>query len=587
MTSPSEPSPSKVGALLAFAAAAALLLFFSVQWGELQLMTKLHDVRLTTWPVLGELSASVLWFAVATPALLLLGVALARLAPGVGLKTWLALRENPERTALLLSLGAALLSLLIRTWVTLGADFTDDERTYLFQAQTLRHFGFSAPMPTPAAAFENEFVVRAVDGRAAGVFPVGQPLLFALASFLGPVWLFQPLWAAGLVWVTFALARKLTASPGVAVSAAALVMASPWLCFISGTQHNAIASAFFVALALWQAARFVERPALGAALLTGASIGTAFLVRPLDGLVVGVSVAAWWLTQLWRTRAVRSVGFMALGVGAALLVAGVQLASNATVTGHALSTPYDLWIADKWPGVHLFGFGKSIWGMVQTPASAVAKTFTVFLRIAAWQAGAPLVFLLSLAGLSLVREERAVRALAVPFALLTVGYFFYFFPSVQDFGSLYHLPLLPVLSILAALALKRLVGRVPVATVAAMALATVLVGVVTFWLPVGERTHFVAQTIVQPVELVEEASSGGQRLLVLVSTLQGPTRSSFVFRPFYPSGDAADPVLWARDVVDPKVRAELLATYPDRLPGVLKWKGPFEPVLEPAVPPAP
>jgi hypothetical protein len=159
-----------------------------------------------------------------------------------------------------------------------------------------------------------------------------------------------------------------------------------------------------------------------------------------------------------------------------------------------------------------------------------------------------------------------MAAWALAFGL---GYLLFVFPSVHDFGSVYHLPLLPLgAGLLAAggVTLHRLTRQALPVLVGGM-----LVALLTF---VGfqlDRVAFVADAIRRPLDVAAAVhAQTGQKLVVLWGSMQRPGKpSSWVFKapPLSPRADEA--VLWAwgaRESLDPVRRA-----FPDRLVLRLEW----------------
>jgi 4-amino-4-deoxy-L-arabinose transferase-like glycosyltransferase len=574
--------PSLKGAL-AFAqvlGGLGLLGLFLSRYLALQLNARLGDYELLTSLGPGEADFAWLLLLTAVPASLLIGAGLGSLLPGSISFVLEAAARRPRAVVVALSLTTAVLVLLARRFITLGADFTDDERTYWYQAQVLLSGHFIGPLITPPLFSDNFTVVTASGNGVAGIFPLGQALLMAFGSLAGDRSLWQWLAAAGTVGLTWRLAQIIFADPRTSLLAALLVAISPWMIGVAATHHNAVPSCFFALVALVAALEHAAKASAPRALAAGASLGLAFLIRPLDGLMIGLVVAAIWLVALRRSAApARAIGLIVAGLCAALAVASTQLISNALITGSPLRTPYALWISQDTPGASLFGFGTSVWGQVQTLGSAATKTGAALVRVGEWQLGSllslPLLFWAALDA----RLRRTGWPLWLFIALLGLGYALYMFPSVQDFGSLYHLPLLPSMAVLCAAALVRLAARVGASRVAAWVFATVLVAGITFWSTQAVRIHLVAQRISRPLEIAQQAAVE-RPLLVLWTSIQGPGRSSWVFNAPLPSPALDEPVIWAED--KPALYAALAQRFPNRRLMRLVWKG--VPTLEPIAP---
>ncbi|MDF1565389.1 MAG: glycosyltransferase family 39 protein [Deltaproteobacteria bacterium] len=577
-----RPSPVvSAGLLLAGAALLAAYHWLHGRWG---LGLSFVEQGLHFRPSPGELFSLLLALATVVPATFLLGEALRRGAPGLPRRLLALGAAEPGKVVALLALLGVAVALLARHLVVLDADLTDDERTYWYQAQVFLESGFTGPLPRPLRAFLPAFAIPIEGGEGlAGLFPVGQPLLMAAASLLGDPSLFQALFVGGIVLLTWRLALRLLEEPRLALLAAALVALSPWLLGVAATKHNAVPSTFFVLLSLWMALEARERPALWRALLTGLAIGISYLVRPLDGLVVGVTVAAVWIAAFRALGGGERLAFALrtlAALGATGAAASVQLLANLRTTGSLLETAYPRWVAQGMPGAPLFGFGKTIWNLEQTPLSALTKTLTALLRIELWASGWPLLLVVVAIGLAHRPFRRRGWPLWLFSGLLFLGYFLYIFPSVQDLGTLYHLPAWPALALAVAVGLERLAARFGRERVAAHALAATLCALATFWVVQAVRLHGLAGDITRPVALAEEAAAAapGGKILLLWSDVRGGRRS-WVTRPPLPSPRMDEPVLWVRD--RPELHAELAARYPERLPLRLVWKARGQPALVP------
>src|SRR5690606_38824289 len=154
------------------------------------------------------------------------------------------------------------------------------------------------------------------------------------------------------------------------------------------------------------------------------------------------------------------------------------------------------------------------WGVVQTPGSALAKTVTAALRVSLWFAGSPLLFLMAAPALVLDRARPLYPAFGFC-GLLILGYGLYMFPSVQDIGSVYHLPLLPTLSLSLVLVARWLSERWSAQGVGRLYVSSLLVAGIAFWWPTAERIRWVADAIWLGHEAAhEEAERRGQKLIV-------------------------------------------------------------------------
>src|SRR5262249_49821035 len=99
---------------------------------------------------------------------------------------------HPRATiALLAVIGVLLAELVARLFG--HAQFTDDERVYLWQANNLLHGTFTAPRPQPAPFFHARFwfMVQTPGGEWGSIYPPGVPALIALGLAINAVHLPQ------------------------------------------------------------------------------------------------------------------------------------------------------------------------------------------------------------------------------------------------------------------------------------------------------------------------------------------------------------------------------------------------------------
>ncbi|MEW5737518.1 MAG: glycosyltransferase family 39 protein [Myxococcota bacterium] len=586
------PTPSRWATLalgvLSLAGAVALIAIFHGEATRYGLEHRLLTYLVAPGPSEPETAFLVFQLLYAVPAVLLLGFALESLAPGPlrGAARWKDASDHRVPLLALTLLGLAG-SWTVRTFVTQRADFTDDERLYWYQAQVLLEGMIVGPSQPVPGAFEYEFIAATHDGSGlAGIFTVGQPLLLALGSLVGDRDLFQWLAVGALVLLTFALARELFERTPLALVAAAFVALSPSLLLAAGSRHNDVPCAAFSAAALWCALRWEKTSALGWASGAGACTAAVFLIRPLDGLIALLALAAFASLRArrdggagrWRGVLIAGLSFAA---GSAF-----QLYVNWRSTGRPFSPTYDLWIARDWPQAIRFGFGLGTWNVEQTPSSLLVKTFTAALRIAQWLGGNLLLAVPVFVGL-LQPELRRRAGLALWWALLFVGgYAAFVFPSTHDFGSVYHLPLLPLLAIAFALGLEALATRV--VRFRGLVAASVLVAASTFVAFQLRRLHRVADSVQAPLLLAQTAHERvGRPLVVLWKRMfPGKLPTSWVRMPPPLSPRRDEPIIWARD--DAAALPGLRTAFPDRLFVRLGWSATGEPTLEPLEqPPSP
>lgn len=388
----------------------------------------------------GERLLLALHLALGMPAAMLLGDAFGRLFDTAAL-----FRAAAERARVVAVGGAAFAAVaaaLVAAFAFRYAEFTDDERTYLFEARALLDGSITSIAPEPREVFRSHFLVSVGADRWAGIFPPGQPALLALGLLVGHAPLTQYLCAAAAVWVTARAVEEEYGAPS-SVVAAVLLATSPALIFVAGTLHNIIPVILCVALVLRHTAKLARGEPAAHGAIVGAVSGLAFLVRPLDGVLLAV----WAALALVLTRRFRALLFAA---AAGLPFLAIQLLTYRAISGHLLVSPYRVWFDREWPMARLFGFGPTAWGHVHTPRMAFEKTFAALARVSLWAFGWPLSIAAFFALFFGYARDRATRALVVLLGMHLVAYFFYAFGSVHELGSYYHLFGLPALAAITA-----------------------------------------------------------------------------------------------------------------------------------------
>jgi len=237
---------------------------------------------------------------------LVLGVLLAALhvfiARPAGIRAelaWARARVQPVHVAALLAVAIVVVALSQTAWVVGGAD----AYSYVSQADLWLQGELETPMPiADQAPWPRDLSVFAPFGyrpsQGSGIVPVTAPGLSlimagfkAVAGHCAVFWV-VPLSAGMLVWVTFAIGRRL-ATPAAGLAAAWLVATSPAVLAMVVSPMSDVPVAAFWTLAMLCAFGDTRRSALGAGLASAIAI----LVRP--NLVPIAAVLGLWIA--WRS----------------------------------------------------------------------------------------------------------------------------------------------------------------------------------------------------------------------------------------------------------------------------------------------
>lgn len=246
-----------------------------------------------------------------------------------------------------LAVGLPLVTLtlvLINQFVLLDFPNSGDEYVYLYQAATFaegRLWNLAPPSPD---AFAFNYIVQD-EGRAYGSFPIGWPLMLALAIRLQiPTWLVSPIFGSLTLLLVAVLGNRLY-NARVGVLAAWLTAASPFFLFNAASYFShTFCGALLLGAACLAAREDRSRPWVPFAV--GLLIGWAVLTRYFTGTICAIPIALLLVRQpvhLWRT-------LLLVGLGGLPWVL-VLLAYNDALTGTpwqltTLPTTVSLWFRD-------------------------------------------------------------------------------------------------------------------------------------------------------------------------------------------------------------------------------------------------
>jgi hypothetical protein len=339
-----------------------------------------------------------------------------------------------------------LMSFVVGRFVLGGTVTTDDENVYRFIAQTLRAGSLVAPSPVSDLDFYREQFVVLTPSARYGKYPIGHPLLLAIADALGAAPVVLPLAAALTVLLTYAAGRRALGTPS-ALLGALLLAISPHFVLTAATWMSQPSSSLFVtaALAALLAAEGARRRGWWLA-AAGAALGYAFLVRPMPAAALAAAGVIWLLTGAGerppRRRAADAVVFalpVALALGAFLLVNRMQ-------SGAAWTTGYQ-----SFHGTEAGPAGLLAETRGADLASASASVFAALFRENVWLLAWPLSLLPCL----LARRTRVTAplwglvAVAIAYRLLIPK------AGVSPTGPVYFCEAVPALCLLAADGLVR------------------------------------------------------------------------------------------------------------------------------------
>jgi len=304
-----------------------------------------------------------------------------------------------------------------------------------------------------------------------------QPLhtfFLALGHRIGTPWLINPLEGALTVAVMFFLARRIDGEPTAKI-AAALVLASPFVFFMSSEYMNHATSLLFTTLFLLCYVETLEsRRADFWALAAGFCLGAILLTRPLTALGIDVPFAMYSLVLIRRDWRFHLPLFAIMAIGP-LACFAFDAWYNLQITGNPWVFP-----TSRYHNGHLaaaMGMGKGF-----SLQQALEKAHDQWTQINnfLFQWGAPCTLFVAVACLRPL-QNRYLRLLLAMLAGITVIDMANQFTS-STFGPRYIYETVPALVILSAVGIRRLAAWIPDSSVAQGAVAlTVLALFVTGW----------------------------------------------------------------------------------------------------------
>ena len=386
------------------------------------------------------------------------------------------------------------LTMCVATWVAVAAaglgyfsyqwfPHIPDEVAYLLQSRYMAKGWLSAPLLPVQAAFTPEMVLVG-DGGWFSIFPPGWPTLLSVGALVGLPGLVNPLLAAACVLLTRLLVQE-THGRRTARLTVLLLGVSPWFVFMAMSFMSHIASTLFALLGAWAVAR-TRRGRAGFALLAGATVGAVSLIRPLEGVIVGLVLGLW---LVWPGDRRRWVLRPILFVLAATSMGVLNFPYNRHVTGDPLVFPIIAYTDQHYgPGTNALGFGANRgfgWTGLDPlpghgPADVVINTalngFALNIELFGWISGSLLLLgIFLLFGRPLRRDLGYLAAVLCVVGIQSL----YWFSGGPDFGPRYwYLILIPCL-LLTARGIEWLVsesrdgGLVPAAVGALMLCAVV------------------------------------------------------------------------------------------------------------------
>jgi hypothetical protein len=445
-----------------------------------------------------------------------------------------------------------------------------DEIVYLLHARYFAAGMLEMPLPPSIEGFSVDLMT--VDSnRWFSPVPPGWPAVLAIGVLLGVPWLVNPVLGGLAVWLTYQVVLAVSDDVRSARLTTLLLSVSPWFLFLNMSLMTHTLTLVSALAAAWMTARAMRDHTLWV-VGAGLSIGVVALIRPLEGLIVAVTLGLWSLFGEAPSRwsALRRTAGLTV---ATLLSTLAVLPYNRHLTGRWLTFPImDYTDRLYGPGSNAMGFGPDRglgWsgldpfpghGWLDVLVNSNVNLFQVNVELLGWSVGSMLVVLLG-AGVAVARGGRGSRSfLAVALAVIGV-HALYWFSGGPDFGARYwYLIVVPCLA-LASRGLTSLAGQPwGGGRVWAAGSALVLSAVLVFvpWRAVDKYHHY---RLMRPdVRELARTHDFGDALVLIRGERHPDYASAGAYNPIDLQGPG--PIYaWDRD---PAVRAQVLAAFPDR-----------------------
>ena len=215
-----------------------------------------------------------------------------------------------RRTALVIVIAGVFYALLAR-FALLGCPFAGDEYSTLLQAEGFARGALKAKAPPYADWVAVDHVV--IDEFVRSKYPPGTAALLSLGVRAGVPWLVTPLEAV-LALVAFWFAARVAFDERRAFLAVAFLAATPLFAYQAATFLSHTPTLLFAALATLAVALWVRSRRDGYLVLFGLCVGCVFIIRPVDGALLGLSLIAFGSLRALVISGGSSMPFVALNL---------------------------------------------------------------------------------------------------------------------------------------------------------------------------------------------------------------------------------------------------------------------------------
>jgi 4-amino-4-deoxy-L-arabinose transferase-like glycosyltransferase len=444
-----------------------------------------------------------------------------------------------------------------------------DEVMYLWQARYMAEGRLYVQAPPVPEAF-SFYMVPEKSERWYSIFPPGWPAMLAVGVKLGAPWIINPLLAGINILLAYWFIRDLY-DRRIARMSILLLGISPWFLFMG---MNFMAHTFTLTCAL-VAVLAIQRVRHGGkiwwAALSGLSIGVASLIRPLDGVLLAVTLGAWAMFFKPRLRLGSLLAFIIAGIA----VGALTLPYNQAITGDPLTFPLSKYYIDYYGAQsNAFGFGPGRglgWGIDAFPGhspleavlNAFLNAYLINVELFGWSCGSLLLIGVLIVSGHIKRND----ALMLGFILATIGIFsLYWFNGGPDFGARYWYLIIVPLVVLTVRGINVLDEKMstgkdsptqsyyPVTMAVLLFMVVALVNFIS-WRAADKYYHYLGMS--PNVDQLVKANQIGESLILVQGELFPDYQSAWIFNPLDPF---AEQPVFAWDG-SPEMRARVLEAY--------------------------
>jgi 4-amino-4-deoxy-L-arabinose transferase-like glycosyltransferase len=438
-----------------------------------------------------------------------------------------------------------------------------DEVVYFLHARYFAAGLTSMPLPPVVPAFELDLMSYEAT-RWFSPVPPGWPAVLAVGAYFAVPWLVNPVLTGISVLLAYALLKTLY-SRRTARYATALLAASPWFLFLGMSFMTHMLTLTCALLAAVGVARARQTGRFAWGLLGGVGVGATSLIRPLDGLLVGILIALWAIGFGGSRLRLAALAGLFLGTVA---TGAMQFPYNEMMTGDPRQFPINAYTdAHYGKNSNAYGFGPDRglgWAIDPNPGhspldgviNANLNTFGINTDLFGWSTGSLILIAVLLGTGRLSRSDLAMLAVGL---VIVTGYFFYYFSGGPDFGARYWFPIIVPLVALSARGLHALEHTMGARAVVAVA-ALVMMSASTYipWRAVDKYRHFRGM---RPDLRMLAAKHHFDGDLVLVRGRRHPDYASAAVLNPVDLRSSETVFAWDRDSA---VRAQILGAYPGR-----------------------